>query len=156
MAVHEQVRKRYFEDFHVGETLELGSATLTEDAIIAFAQQFDPQPFHTDPTAAKGSFFGGLVASGWHTVGLFMRMLVERVLNRAYSLGSPGVDELRWTAPVRPGDTIRGRIAVFEVRRSRSRPQMGIVRWRGEANRQDGQVVLSIVGTNLFQTRSQE
>lgn len=145
--------KRYFEDFRVGEGIEVGSHTLSQDEIIAFARQFDPQPFHTDPDAAKDSFFGGLIASGWHTVGLFMRMLVETVLNRSHSLGSPGVEDLRWTAPVRPGDTIAGRIAATEVRRSQSRPQMGIVRWRGELRNQRNEVVLTMVGTNMFAVR---
>jgi len=109
---------------------------------------------HTDVQAAQASFYRGLIASGWHTVAIFMRMLVDQVLNRAHSLGSPGVDELRWVLPVRPGDTITGRIAAFEVRRSRSRPEMGIVRWRGEVRNQHDQVVLTMVGTNFFRTRA--
>jgi acyl dehydratase len=144
------VPRRYFEDFHAGEIMEVGSVTLTEEAIIAFARQYDPQPFHTDPEAAKSSMYGGLIASGWHTVSLFMNLIVTRLLLDSSSLGSPGVDELRWPMPVRPGDTLTGRMHSLETRVSNSRPTMGILRWRGEMHNQKGELVLSLLGTNFF------
>jgi acyl dehydratase len=144
------VPRRYFEDFHAGEIMEVGSVTLTEEAIIAFARQYDPQPFHTDPEAAKSSMYGGLIASGWHTVSLFMNLIVTRLLLDSSSLGSPGVDELRWPRPVRPGDTLTGRMHSLETRVSNSRPTMGILRWRGEMHNQKGELVLSLLGTNFF------
>jgi acyl dehydratase len=144
------VPRRYFEDFHAGEIMEVGSVTLTEEAIIAFARQYDPQPFHTDPEAAKSSMYGGLIASGWHTVSLFMNLIVTRLLLDSSSLGSPGVDELRWPLPVRPGDTLTGRMHSLETRVSNSRPTMGILRWRGEMHNQKGELVLSLLGTNFF------
>jgi acyl dehydratase len=148
--------ERYFEDFAVGETLELGSAQVTAAEIIAFGEQFDPQPFHVDPVRAEASAFGGLVASGWHTAGLYMRLFAEGVLNRAPSFGSPGVEQLRWLRPVRPGDTLQARFTVLEVRASRSRPDRGIVRSRGELINQDGEVALSLEATNFFGRRPTE
>jgi acyl dehydratase len=96
----------YWEDFPAGDTVEMGSHTFTEAEIIAFAKQFDPQPFHIDPEAAKGSFFKGLIASGWHTCSVAMRLMVDKYVGRSASLGSPGLDNIRWLAPVRAGDTI--------------------------------------------------
>ena len=145
--------ERYFEDFAVGETLELGSVQVSAAEIMAFAEQFDPQPFHVDPVRAEASVFGGLVASGWHTAGLYMRLFAEGVLNRAPSLGSPGVERLRWLRPVRPGDTLRARFTVLDARPSRSRPDRGIVRSRGEMINQDGEVALSLEATNFFGRR---
>src|SRR5579871_83649 len=100
------MQKQYFEDFQVGETIHLGSREITAEEIIAFAHQWDPQPFHVDPDLAKESLFGGLVASGWHTAVMYMRLLVDGFLNETASMGSPGIDELRWRKPVRPGDTL--------------------------------------------------
>src|SRR3977135_1308242 len=105
---------RYFEDFPVGAHFDVGSATVTAEEIIDFARQFDPQPFHTDPEAAKKSSFGGLVASGWHTCGIFMRMYVEKVINGSANLGGAGVNDMRWLVPVRPGDTLSGTATVVE------------------------------------------
>ncbi|HVH65451.1 MAG TPA: MaoC family dehydratase [Candidatus Acidoferrum sp.] len=144
---------RYFEDFHVGETIPVGSASVREAEIISFAKQYDPQPMHIDPNAASFTIYGGLIASGWHTVALFMRMIVDSVVGKASSLGSPGVEELRWPVPVRPGDTLTGQMEVLETRISNSRPSMGIVRWRGELRNQKGQLVLSLLGTNFFGRR---
>lgn len=101
---------RYFEDYVPGQIQELGSITVDEAEIIAFAQRFDPQPFHTDIVAAKESIYGGLIASGWHTVCLMMRLLVEHYIPREASLGSPGVDEIRWLKPVYPGDVLSLRV----------------------------------------------
>jgi acyl dehydratase len=145
--------ERYFEDFAAGETLELGSIRISAAEIIAFAEQFDPQPFHLDPVAAEASVFGGLIASGWHTAGLYMRLFAEQVLNRVPSFGSPGVDQLQWLRPVRPGDTLRARFTVLDVRPSRSRPDRGIVRSRGELINQHGEVALSLEATNFLGRR---
>jgi len=145
--------ERYFEDFTVGESIELGSVQISAAEIIAFAEQFDPQPFHVDPARAEGSVFGGLIASGWHTAGLYMRLFAEGVLNRVPSFGSPGIEQLRWSRPVRPGDTLRARFTVLEVRPSKSRPDRGIVRSRGEMTNQDGEVALSLEATNFFGRR---
>src|SRR5258708_421531 len=100
---------RYFEDFQVGDIFDLGSTTVTEEEIISFARQFDPQPFHTDPVLAKDSIFGGLVASGWHTTAMFMRLFFDGLLHETASIASPGVDDVRWLKPVRPGDVLRAR-----------------------------------------------
>jgi acyl dehydratase len=143
----------YFEDFHVGDVIDVGSVSVSEAEIIAFANQYDPQPMHTDPRAASFTIYGGLIASGWHTVALFMRLLVENLVARTSSLGSPGVDELRWPLPVRPGDTISGSMEILETRASNSRPTMGIVRWRGMVRNQDGKLVMSLIGTNFFGRR---
>ena len=145
--------ERYFEDFAAGETRDLGSVQLSADEIIAFAEQFDPQAFHVDPVRAEASVFGGLVASGWHTVASYMRLFVEGVLNRVPSFGSPGVEQVRWLRPVRPGDTLRARLTVLEVRPSRSRPDRGIVRSRGEMINQDGELVMSLEATNFIGRR---
>jgi acyl dehydratase len=117
--------------------------------IIGFAQEYDPQPMHLDPNAASFTIYGGLIASGWHTGALFMRLLVRNLIADTKSLGSPGMEELRWPTPVRPGDTLTGKIEVLEKRLSNSRP-MGIVRWRGELRNQSGQLVMSSIGTNFF------
>ncbi len=144
---------RYFEDFQEGETIELGSRQLTEAEIIHFARQFDPQPFHLDPEKAKDSIFGGLVASGWHTTGIYMRLLVDNMLNDATSLGSPGLDNLRFANPVRPDDTLTGRFTVLEARTSNSRPTVGIIKGKGEMLNQKGEVVLSLESIGFFGRR---
>ncbi len=145
---------RYFEDFAAGEIITLGSYTITRDEIVAFAAQWDPQPFHLDDAAARESPFGGLIASGWHTCAIFMRLLVDGLLNSSASLGSPGLDELRWLKPVRPGDALRPRITVLETTPSARQVSRGAVRWVGEAFNQDDEVVMRIVGRNLFARRS--
>jgi acyl dehydratase len=117
----------YFEDYIVGTVHEFGSIVVEEAEVIDFARRFDPQPFHIDPAAAKQSVFGGLIASGWHTAAMMMGMIVEHYLAQSASLGSPGIDELRWLKPVRPGDTLTARVTVLESRRSRSKPDRGIV-----------------------------
>jgi acyl dehydratase len=147
------MEKRYFEDFVVGESLEFGSRTLTEEEIIAFAQQFDPQPFHVDPEKAVSSYYGGLIASGWHTVSTYMRLLVDGLLRDTQSLGSPGIDELRWLKPVRPGDTLQARYIVLETIPSKSRPNVGIIRSKGEMVNQNGEVVLTLIAANFFARR---
>lgn len=144
---------RYFEDLQAGEVFHLGRIAVTEEEILAFARRYDPQPFHVDPVAAERSVYGGLIASGWHTCALFMRLLATAFLNDTASLGSPGVDEVRWKAPVRPGETLTGRLELLEARASRSRPDRGIVRSRGTLADDHGDTVLSILATNLIGRR---
>jgi acyl dehydratase len=116
------VDDRWFEDYAPGLAFEYGSVTVSEDEIIAFARRFDPQPMHVDPEAAAAGRFGGLIASGWHTVAIATRIFVEHYLSHVASIASPGVDEIRWPAPVRPGDVLRLRTTIVEARRSRSKP----------------------------------
>jgi len=144
---------RYFEDFAEGDVTEVGPVTVTEEQMIAFAEQFDPQPFHVDPEAAKDSPYGGLIASGWHTAALYMSMFVRGVLLDAASLGSPGIEELRWTAPVRPGDTLRGRSRILEARPSEKNPNRGTVYSENEVVNQDGVVVMRFRSYGHFARR---
>lgn len=144
---------RYFEDFQVGEVIDLGSTSASTEEIIAFAKQFDPQPFHIDPEQAKHSAFGTLVASGWHSSALFMRLLVDNLLNNTISLGSPGVDEVRWRKPVHPDEKLQGRLTVLESTASKSRPTMGIIRSLCELVNQEGEVVMSLKGLHFFERR---
>ena len=139
-----------FEDFEPGRVYELGSRTVTEAEIVAFARQFDPQPFHLDPEAAQETVFGGLIASGWHTGALWMRLYVDAMLGGSSALGSPGIEELRWLAPVRPGDTLSGRLTVLDVAPSGTRPDRGTVRIRGEMVNQDGVTVMGMTSRGHF------
>jgi acyl dehydratase len=143
-----------FEDFEPGQVLELGSHVVTEEEIVAFARQWDPQPFHVDPEAAKESVFGGLIASGWHTGALWMRLYVDSLLEGSTGTGSPGIEELRWLAPVRPGDTLSGRLTVLDATPSERRPDRGTIRIRGEMVNQDGVTVMSMVSRGHFGRRS--
>ena len=145
--------QRYFEDYVPGTAYEFGAITACEAEIIGFARQFDPQSFHIDPEKAKTSRFGGIVASGWHTVSLAMRLYVDHYLSHVASLASPGVDELRWPNPVRPGDTLRIRVTILEARPSRSKPDRGVVRARIEALNQNDEQVLSMVGMSILGRR---
>ena len=143
----------YFEDFEAGQVYELGSRTVTEDEIVAFASQWDPQPMHTDPVAARSSVFDGLIASGWHTGAMWMRLYVDSMLDAAASMGSPGIEELRWLAPVRPGDTLSGRLTVLETNPSERNPNRGTIRIRGEMENQDGVTVMRLVSRGHFARR---
>jgi len=143
---------RYWEDFRVGETFELGSVTIDGDEMMRFAQRFDPQPFHVDPVAAKDTPFGGLIASGWFTGSLFMRLYVEAVLSGAASQGSPGLSELRWLAPVRAGDVLTGRLTVLDMAPSSTRTTRGTVFMRGELVRA-GEAVVTMTFRGLFGRR---
>jgi acyl dehydratase len=144
---------RYWEDFEVGEKAELGSCTISEAEILAFARKYDPQPFHTDPEAARRSIFGGLIASGWHTCALMMRLSVEaNQREAAAATGSPGLDSCRWLRPVRPGDTLTGRTEILETWPSRTKP-IGFVRRRVEMLNQHDEVVLAIVGVSMYRRR---
>jgi acyl dehydratase len=146
-------RDRWFEDYREGETIAFGDRTVTAEEIIAFAREYDPQSFHLSEEGGRATPYGGLIASGWHTAALTMRMLVDHVLTR-HGLGSPGLDELRWLAPVRPGDRLRCRATVLEARRSRSKPDRGIVRQRVEAFNQKGEQVLSWTAAGLVRCRT--
>ena len=140
----------YWEDFTPGQTDEIGRHTFSEHEMIEFARQFDPQPFHTDPEAAKQSFFGGLIASGWHTCAIAMRLMVQKYIGQAASAGSPGVDNIRWRAPVRPGDTITYRRVILAARPSESKPDLGLLQTRTEALNQRGEIVMTMEGWGLF------
>jgi acyl dehydratase len=148
------VSERYFEDYVAGAVYEYGYASVSEAEIIAFAERFDPQPIHTDARFAASGPFGGLIASGWHTASLAMRLVVDHYLPRAASLASPGIDELRWPAPVRPGDSLRLRTTTLETRRSKSKPDRGLIRTRAELLNQHDQIVLSLVAMNLIKLRN--
>jgi len=143
----------YWEDFKVGETVEMGSHRFSAQEIIEFGRQFDPQPFHVDPEAARESFYGELIASGWHTCSIAMRLMCDSYVNRTRSMGSPGVDNIRWLAPVKAGDTLTYRRTVLEARASRSRPDAGLMRTRWEALNQDGVRVLSMEGWSMIGRR---
>ena len=145
--------QRYFEDFFQGLTVDLGNVEFTAEGIIEFARAYDPQPMHANLEAARESIYGGLIASGWHTAGAYMRLLVDSVIGQSESLGSPGIDSLRWLKPVRPGDTLSGRFTVLEAKVSRSRPDRGIVRSRGEMLNQDNEVVMELEAANFFGRR---
>ncbi len=147
------VEDRYFEDYVTGSVHEFGRIAVDERDVIEFARRYDPQPFHADPEAARRSLFGGLIASGWHTAGLMMRLVVEHYLSHVASLASPGVDELRWTQPVRPGDTLSVRATVLEARRSRSKPDRGIVYTLFEVLNQRREVVMSVKAMNMLKAR---
>jgi acyl dehydratase len=145
----------YLEDFQVGAVDEFGAETLTREDIVAFARAYDPQPFHIDDEAAARSPFGGLIASGWHTTALVMKMMVQRFLGReSGSLGSPGIDEIRWLKPVRPGDTLHVRVEILEVKESRSKPDRGVVRSGYRVTNQKGDLVMTMVGLGMFLKRA--
>jgi acyl dehydratase len=144
---------RYFDDYVPGATRDCGSVSFSQAEIISFASQFDPQPFHVDPEAAAHGPFGGLVASGWHTAALVMRQLVDHYLSAEASLGSSGLDEIRWPSPVRPGDTLRVRATVLEARRSQSKPDRGIIKTVIEAVNQDNRTVMRATAANFLLVR---
>lgn len=145
--------ERWFEDYVVGTVAQHGTVVVDETELLDFGRRFDPQPFHVDAEAAARGPFGGLIASGWHTCALMMRLFAQEYLCEASSLGSPGVDELRWLRPVRPGDRLTLRTTVEEARRSRSKPDRGLVRTRVELRGDDGDVVLSLTAMNLILAR---
>jgi acyl dehydratase len=146
--------RRYFEDYVPGHVYEFGSISVSEADIIDFAKKFDPQDFHTDPEKAKSSRFGGLIASGWHTVGLAMRLFVDHFVSHVASLASPGTDEVRWPNPVRPDDTLRIRVTILEARVT-SKQDRGLVRAKLEAFNQKDEPVLSLIGLSIIGRRPQ-
>jgi acyl dehydratase len=144
---------RYLEDYVVGTVHRFGEIAVAEDEVIAFAKRFDPQSFHTDAEAARQGPFGGLIASGWHTAGLMMRLLTDHFVSKAASLGSPGIDELRWLKPVRPGDVLSVQVTIREVVPSRSKPDRGMVRSFIEVINQSDAVVMTLVAMILVGRR---
>ncbi|MEV5031537.1 MaoC family dehydratase [Sphingobium sp. LMC3-1-1.1] len=148
----------YFEDVKLGDRNEFGPVTISREEIIAFAREFDPQPFHLSDEAAAATHFGSLASSGWHTTALSMKMMVAMWQRnpgvQAASLGALGVDELRWLQPVRPGDTLRGVSEVIDLKASRSRPEMGIVKTHITLFNQRDEPVLSMKPIAMFRTRS--
>ena len=144
---------RYFEDYVPGAVYEYGYITVTEAEILDFARAFDPQPIHVDPEFAAAGPFHGLIASGWHTAGIMMRMFADHCLSRVASLASPGIDELRWPAPVRPGDSLRLRATFVEARRSRSKPDRGLVRTQRRADQSERRGRPQLTAMNLIRAR---
>ncbi len=146
--------QRYLEDFTPGQRFFAGTVTVDAEAIMAFARQFDPQPFHTDPATAEATVFKGLAASGWHTAALTMRMLVESDIRFAWGIIGREVEQIGWPRPTRPGDRLRIESEVMEVRRSRTRPDMGTARLRTETFNQDDAVVQTMVAALIVPART--
>ena len=145
---------RYFEDFQTGQELPLSPHTVTRAEIVAFAAEYDPQPFHLDESAGADTLLGGLAASGWHTCALFMRMMYDGWLSESASMGSPGVDTLKWMRPVRPGDTLSGRSVVLETQASKSRPDRGFVRVRHEIVDARGELIMVLENPIMVSRRA--
>lgn len=146
--------KIFWEDFHVGDVKVMGSHTVTEAEILDFARQFDPQRFHVDKAQAEKTIYKGLIASGWHTCGLVFRMACDGFLLESSSMGSPGLDNVRWLKPVRPGDTLRTRIEILETRPMASKPDLGMVKVRWEGLNQRDEVVVSMENWGMFGRRT--
>jgi acyl dehydratase len=145
--------ERWFEDYAPGDVYEFGPVIIEEAEILDFGRRYDPQPFHTDPAIGIDSPFGGLTASGWHTCAIMTRMLVEGLVSRLASLGSPGMEQIRWVKPVRPGDALRCRLEITSSRRSQSRPDRGIISMAITMLNQNGDVVMTCSGAGLFRVR---
>jgi acyl dehydratase len=144
---------RYWDDYEVGQKFELGSTSFTADEIVEFATKYDPQSFHVDATAAAKSMFGGLIASGWHVNAKLMRLFVDNYVDQRTALGSPGVDELRWLKPVRPGDRLTAWVECAAKVPSKSRPEMGVVHEHWQAVNQKGELVMTAKGINMVRRR---
>ncbi len=146
-------QQRFLDDFDEGETFVCPGITLTESEIIDFALKYDPQAFHLDSVAASQSLFGGLIASGFQTLSLCFRLFIQSGMLAECSMGSPGIDELRWLAPVRPGDTLRTEVEVIAVKPSRSKPDRGILRLKYTAINQHGDMVLTFIVNHFLRRR---
>jgi acyl dehydratase len=144
---------RFFEDYEVGLVAEYGSYEVTEAEVVRFAVAFDPHVMHTDAAGASNGPFGGLIASGWHTTAMMMRIMVDNFLSERNSLGSPGVEDLSWHKPVRPGDTLSARFSVVAARASASKPDRGLTHTRIELMNQTGEIVMSQVMLNFIRRR---
>ena len=153
MTFSRSIDDRYFEDYIEGDIHHCGSIAVEADEIIAFAKRFDPQDFHTDPEAAKQTPFGGLIASGWHTAGLMMRLYVEHYLTHVASFASPGLDELRWLKPVRPGDRLSVRVTVLKATPSKSKQDRGAVTLLIEVFNQNDEIVMTLKAVNIVALR---
>jgi acyl dehydratase len=145
--------KYYWEDFTLGRVVELGTHVVSKEEVIEFATRYDPQPFHVDEEAARASTFGGLIASGWHTCAMVMRLSVDSYLRSTASLGSPGVDSVRWLKPVRPGDTLRAQMTVLESKPSASKPDRGVIKSKWEVFNQQAELVMTMEGFSMFKRR---
>jgi len=154
MTFSHPIDDRYFEDYVEGDVHSFGRIAVEADEIVEFAKRFDPQAFHTDPEAAKQTPFRGLIASGWHTVGLMMRLYVQHYLTHIASLASPGIDELRWLKPVRPGDTLSVRVTVLKATPSRSKPDRGAVTSFIEVFNQANEAVMTLRAVNMIARRT--
>ena len=139
-----------FAEFHPGQVIEAGPYQVTEAEVLQFATAYDPQWFHTDPEAAAKGPFGGLIASGWHTCGIAMRLIADKALHGSESYASPGLAYIKWPHPVRPGDALTVRATVLETRTARSQPTLGILRWRWQMHNAQGVEVLDLEATSLF------
>jgi acyl dehydratase len=148
------IDQRHFEDYPPGAVALYGPIVVDEAEVIDFARRYDPQPFHVDPDAAARSPFGGLIASGWHTGAMMMRVLVDRFFSPVAGLGSPGIDELRWSAPVRPGDRLYVKVTVTDARRSASKPDRGLVRMATEVLKEDGTPAMTMKAMTFVQARA--
>ena len=144
---------RYFEDYPQGAVFTAGAMPVGEAEIVEFARKYDPQAMHIDREAAAQGYFGGLIASGWHTGAMMMRLFADNFLSPASSVASPGLDELRWLKPVRPGDVLSLRVTILEARRSRSRPEQGVVRSLVEVLNQQGEAVMTLRPISLIRCR---
>ncbi|MFL6623858.1 MAG: MaoC family dehydratase [Sulfurifustaceae bacterium] len=144
----------YWEDLPAGKIIDLGTCPVSREDVLEFARRYDPQPFHTDEAAAQKSIYGGLIASGWQTCALMMRLLYDGLLNRAASLGSPGVDNIRWLKPVRPGDVLHARMTVMESRASTSKPDRGVIKSKWEVFNQNDELVMTMEGMGMYRRRS--
>ena len=144
---------KYFEDYEAGRVYELGSVQVELAEVVEFATRYDPQYFHIDESRAKESIYGGIIASGWHTASMMMRIFADNFLSDVSSMGSPGLDELRWYLPVRPGDTLFVRAIVLETRLSNSKPDRGVMRTRTEVHNQYHDLVLSSTAVNFMRRR---
>lgn len=147
---------RYFEDIEPNERHDLGTWSVSEDEIVSFARQYDPQPFHLDEAAARETIYGGLIASGWQTVALTMRTMVDGFLDDVAGMGARGIESLTWSAPVRPGDTIETRLTVLETQAAKPDAAIGDVHAETIGTNQDGEVVISWINQFLVQRRDAE
>lgn len=150
------VDQRYFEDYVEGATFEYGQIKVSAEEIVEFAKRYDPQPIHVDVERATRSHFGGLIASGWHTAAVMMRLLADNFISHVAGMASPGVDEIRWLLPVRPGDTLSIRVTVLEARRSRSKPDRGIVRTLVQVLNQNQEIVMTLKPLSIMRCRLRE
>ena len=148
--------ERYFEDYVPGSVCEYGSIQLKEADILAFARQYDPQYIHVDPERAAHGPYGGLIASGWQTAAVMMRLLVDNFVSKVANMGSPGVEDLHWVRPVRPGDTLSIRVTILEANRSRSKPDRGVVRNFVEVLNQNGEIVMHLKSASFVRCRAQQ
>ena len=147
---------KYFEDYEAGRVYELGSVQVELAEVVEFATRYDPQYFHIDESRAKESIYGGIIASGWHTASMMMRIFADNFLSDVSSIGSPGLDELRWYLPVRPGDTLFVSAIVLETRLSKSKPDRGVMRTRTEVHNQSHTLVLSSTAVNFMRRRQND